>query len=77
MNTHPRHPASPQKSPPYRITLVGVEWHVRRPQASLSHAFAALEQAEMFVRNDSAGKATFVEIVADGMYMVKQLRSGR
>ena len=56
MNTHPRHPASPQKSPPYRITLVGVEWHVRRPQASLSHAFAVLEQAETFVRNDSGAR---------------------
>jgi hypothetical protein len=77
MNAHSRHPAGPQKRPPYRITLVEHEWHVTRPNASLSHAFAGLEQAEIFVRNDSGGKATFVEIVAEGMYMVKQLQSGR
>jgi hypothetical protein len=78
MNAHSRHAAGPsrKKSPPYRITLVGVEWHVRRPYASLSHAFAGLEQAESFVRNDSGGTATFVEILAEGLYMVKELRSG-
>ena len=75
----PRDAASPsqRKSAPYRITLVGVEWHVRRPHASLSHAFAGLDQAETFVRNDSAGTATFVEILAEGIYMVKDLRSER
>jgi len=65
------------RRPPYRITLVDDQWHFTRPNASLSHAFAGLEQAETFVRNDSDGKATFVEIVADSAYMVKQLRSGR
>ena len=79
MKAQPRHAAGPsqQKSPPYRITLVGVEWHVRRPHASLSHAFAGLDQAETFVRNDSAGTATFVEILAEGIYMVKDLRPRR
>jgi len=74
-----RHSAGPSqhKRPPYRITLVGVEWHVRHPHASLSHAFSGLDQAETFVRNDSAGTATFVEILAEGIYMVKELRSGR
>jgi len=67
----------PTEESPYRITLVGVEWHVRRPHASLSHAFAGLDQAETSVRKDSAGTATFVEILADGIYMVKDLRSGR
>ena len=70
MNAHSRRP-------PYRVTLVDDQWHVTPPNASLSHAFAGLEQAETFVRNDSDGEATFVEIVADGTYMVKQRRSGR
>ena len=77
MNAHSHHPAGPRNTPPYRITLVGNEWHVRRPHASLSHAFGGFGQAETFVRNDSAGTATFVEIMAEGIYMVKELRSGR
>jgi uncharacterized SAM-binding protein YcdF (DUF218 family) len=77
MNALSRHPAERQKKPPYRITLVEHQWHVTRPNASLSHAFDGLEQAETFVRNDSAGTATFVEIVAEFIYMVKELRSGR
>ncbi len=58
----------------YRITLVGDQWHVRRPNASLPHAFARLDQAETFVRNDSNRQALLVEIVAGGAYMVKALK---
>ncbi len=65
------------KDPPYRITLVGKEWHVRRPHGSLSHAFARLDQAETFVRNDNGGGATVVEIIAGSAYMVKTLHPGR
>ena len=76
MNTAQHLRAGP-KDPPYRITLVGKEWHVRRPHAALSHAFAQLDQAETFVRRDHGDGAVVVEIIADGAYMVKTLRSGR
>ena len=61
------------KDPFYRITLVGKAWHVRRPRATLDHAFASLDEATDFVRSDSDGSAEFVELVADSTYMVKKL----
>jgi len=61
------------KDPFYRITLVDKAWHVRRPRATLDHAFASLEAATSFVLNDSDGAAEFVELVADNIYMVKKL----
>jgi hypothetical protein len=61
------------KDPFYRITLVDKAWHVRRPRATLDHAFASLEEATAFVLNDSDGAAEFIELVADGTYMVKKL----
>ena len=77
MNHHTKHLRAGPKSPPYRITLVGKEWHVRRPHASLSHAFARLDEAETFVRNDHGGGAVVVEIIAGAAYMVKTLEAGR
>jgi hypothetical protein len=64
---------APHKKPLYRITLVDQAWHVRRPRATLDHAFASLEEATSFVLNDSDGAAEFVELVADNTYMVKKL----
>ena len=61
------------RDPFYRITLVDKAWHVRRPRATLDHAFASLEEATDFVLNDSDGTAEFVELVADSTYMVKKL----
>ena len=61
------------KDPFYRITLVDKTWHVHRPQATLDHAFASLEEATSFVKSDSEGAAEFVELVADNIYMVKKL----
>ena len=61
------------KTPLYRITLVDKAWHVRRPWATLDHAFASLEEATSFVLSDSDGAAEFVELVADNTYMVKKL----
>ena len=61
------------KTPLYRITLVDKAWHVRRPRATLDHAFASLDEATSFVLNDSDGSAEFVELVADNTYMLKKL----
>lgn len=77
MTAHSHHAGARQKSPPYRITLVGEAWHVMRPHASVPHAFVKLDDAEAFVRSDSGGTAAFVEVVAGNTYMVKQLISGR
>jgi hypothetical protein len=65
------------KHPPYRITLVGKEWHVTRSQASLSHAFAQLGEAETFVRDDNGGGSVVVEIIAGTLYIVKPLDPSR
>jgi hypothetical protein len=65
--------AATHKDPFYRITLVGTAWHVRRPRATLDHAFASLDEATSFVLSDSDGSAEFVELVADNTYMVKKL----
>jgi hypothetical protein len=65
------------RHPPYRITLVGKEWHVTRPQASLSHAFTQLSEAETFVRKDNGGGSVDVEIIAGTLYIVKPLDPGR
>ena len=60
-------------TPLYRITLVDKAWHVRRPRAAMDHSFESIDDAMMFVRNDSDGAAEFVELVADNTYMVKKL----
>ena len=44
--------------PLYRITLVDAAWHVRRPKATLDHAFANIDDAMAFVRNDSGGSTS-------------------
>jgi hypothetical protein len=62
-----------RKDPLYRITLVDEAWHVRRPRATLDHAFDNVDDAMAFVRNDSSGTAEFVELVAGNTYMVKRL----
>ncbi len=62
------------RPPPYQIHLVGTQWHVTRPHSTMDHAFAQLDEAEAFVRNDSSGTATFVELFVGTTYMVKQLR---
>ena len=62
-----------RKDPPYRITLVGNAWHVTRPHATLDHAFASIDEALAFVGRDSVGTAEFVEVVAGGTYMLKQV----
>ena len=64
---------SPHKKALYRITLVDRAWHVRRPKATMDHAFASIDEAMTFVRTDSRGTAEFVELVADNTYMVKKL----
>ena len=77
MNRPGTHWRAGPKLPPYRITLIGEEWHVTRPQASLSHAFAQLSEAETFVRNDNGGGSVVVEIIAGTNYTVKPLTSAR
>ena len=77
MSTQLRDTSAKSSAPPYRITLVGDEWHVTRPHATIDHAFRGLAEAEAFVRQDSEGKADFVEILAGSTYMVKSLRSSR
>lgn len=77
MSAHFHHRHAAKRNPLYRITLVGQEWHVRRPHASLSHAFMDLDQAEDFVRSDSSEKAIVIEIVAGTAYMVKTLEPAR
>ena len=62
-----------RKDPLYRITLVDEAWHVRRPRATLDHAFDNVDDAMAFVRNDSSGTAELVELVAGNTYMVKRL----
>jgi hypothetical protein len=62
---------------PYRTTLVGKEWHVRRPHASISHAFDRLDQAESFVSDDNGGEEAVVEIIVGTAYMVKTLGTAR
>lgn len=74
MTMHDRRFGDRPRPEPYRITLVGRQWHVTRPRSTLDHAFGHLEEAEAFVRHDSAGLATYVELIAGSMYMVKQLR---
>jgi hypothetical protein len=64
---------SPDKKALYRITLVDRAWHVRRPKATMDHAFASIDEAMTFVRNDSGETAEFVEVLADNIYMVKRL----
>ena len=59
--------------PLYRITLVGEAWHVRRPKATMDHAFATIDNALAFVRSDSGGSAEFVEVMAGNAYLVKRL----
>jgi len=59
--------------PIYRITLVNKAWHVRRPRATLDHAFDNVDDAVAFVRNDSSGTAEYVELVAGNTYMVKRV----
>lgn len=66
---------SPCKKALYRITLVDHAWHVRRPKATMDHAFNSIDDAMVFVRNDSGGTAELVEVVADSIYMVKKLES--
>ncbi|MGL1423619.1 hypothetical protein ACSTJ1_00310, partial [Vibrio parahaemolyticus] len=61
-----------RREPPYRITLVDHRWHVRRPHATMDHAFDKLEDAVAFVQRDSAGEATIVELMVGNAYMVKQ-----
>lgn len=77
MTTHSRPAGCRPRNPPYRITLVGNEWHVTRPHATMDHAFVKLADAEAFVRSDSGENASFVEVVAGGTYMVKQLHPVR
>jgi hypothetical protein len=70
--SHPvTHRRAGPKCPPYRITLVGKEWHVTQPQASLSHAFAQLSEAETFVCNDNGGAPVVIEIVAGTVCTLK------
>ena len=66
---------SAHKQALYRITLVDHAWHVRRPKATMDHAFDSIDAAVVFVRNDSGGTAEMVEVVADNTYMVKRLDS--
>ncbi len=62
-----------RKDPLYRITLIAKAWHVRRPRATLDHAFDNVDDAVAFVRNDSSGTAEYVELVAGNTYMVKRV----
>jgi len=66
---------SPHEKVLYRITLVDRTWHVRRPKATMDHAFATIDDAVGFVSNDSGGTAEFVEVLADNIYMVKKIAS--
>ena len=61
------------KSPPYRITMVEGGWQVVRPYASLAHAFGDLDAALSFVRSDSGGTETSVEILSGSLYMLKRV----
>lgn len=74
MNMDAERLGRPSRQPPYQIHLVGTQWHVTRPHSTMDHAFARLDEAEAFVRSDSSGTATFVELFAGTTYMVKQLR---
>jgi hypothetical protein len=73
MGAHAARPTPPL----YRITLCDQAWHVVRPQATLAHAFADLDQAFAFVRTDSDGAEATVELLIDNFYMVKQVGSAR
>jgi hypothetical protein len=64
---------SPRQELFYRITLVGEAWHVRRPRATMDHAFEDIDAAMAFVRSDSGGTAEFVELMAGNTYMLKKL----
>lgn len=66
-----------QRSPPYRITMIGRAWHVARPHASLVHAFDDLDEAVGFVCRDSGGAETVVEIVSGNFYMLKPIGPAR
>ena len=57
----------------YRVTLYGSAWHVVRPEKSLAHAFTGLDQALAFVRADSDGAEASVELLVDGLYMLKRI----
>ena len=59
--------------PLYRIALFGSAWHVMRPQGCLAHAFTGLDQALAFVRADSDGAEASVELLVDGLYMLKRI----
>ncbi len=59
----------------YRVTQVDRGWHLMRPAATMAHAFDTLDAAMAFVRKDSHGTAV-VEIMAGGVYMVKQIAPG-
>jgi hypothetical protein len=63
----------PLKCPPYRITMVDGQWHVRRPHGTLAHAFDELDDALTFVGRDSRGTAELVEILSGTLYMVKPI----
>ncbi|MCX7365016.1 MAG: hypothetical protein NTV97_24725 [Alphaproteobacteria bacterium] len=65
------------KSPPYRITMVDGGWQVVRPRASLPHAFSELDAALSFVRSDSGGAETNVEILSGSLYMLKRIAPAR
>lgn len=60
----------------YRITLVGDAWHVVRPARILAHAYDDLDQAMEFVRKDCGEAGATVELLADGVYIVKQVAGG-
>ena len=60
-------------TPLYRVALYGSAWHVVRPEKSLAHAFTGLDQALAFVRADSDGAEASVELLVDGLYMLKRI----
>ena len=64
-------------TPLYRVTLYGSAWHVVRPGKSLAHAFTGLDQALAFVRADSDGAEASVELLVDGLYMLKKVDPAR
>lgn len=69
--------AARSKDPPYRITSIDGTWQVMRPHAALAHAFNDLDAALAFVRVESGGSATSVEIVSGTFYMLKHIEAAR
>jgi hypothetical protein len=53
--------------------MVDHGWRVLRPHATLEHAFNELDEALAFVRRDSSGTATVVEILSGNLYMLKPI----